>query len=363
MKKLLVALLVLAAVGFGAFAQDAAPTLTWSGGFGAGFAAVTDSGGTNVYQYSPTTWGPDRLRLSFNYKDGGGNYGLAGRFQYKGFNGGVAPVLNRINAWGKFLNGMVTVKAGVLDGYEVAGPIWDDYGTTDGKTGVWVGVSPMDGLTVGYFLPASTTAGWTFQTGIAGFAYSVKNVVDLNGGVNLGTTNASTVIFWGANVTAVKGLTLQGEGYIPLDSSAGIISIIENVGYNVTDALTVSAMMSQNLYGSQATNGKIALNFFPSVSYTVSDTVKVGAYVPFYSYYDDQGVYLFMDPMTCWGGAGILPAAADPTQISKFAFGAGPYVAVTQGKAKLTLGDSFYILPTSTNTTRNVLYGNIGFSF
>jgi len=417
MKKLLVALLALACVAGFAFADGTAapaapaPVMTWTGAFGSGLALDSTSAGTNVTEFSPDIWYTDRLRLSGNFTDPSGNYGFHVRFQMNPFAAaktvltatttttttltGTGPgtsaastsvtnltnaslklgqfvAINQLDAWAKFLNGMVTVKAGELDGYEVAGPIWDDYGMSDTHTGVWVQVNPVDGLTVGYMLPATPTAtgiSTSFWTGMGGFMYTNKAFGSVNGGIDWtnveGMPNPGPIGFWGLNITAVKNLTLQGEGYIPATTDMGPISAMEYAAYQVNEKLNVGAYLSQDIY----TNAT-AFNVFPQVSYTVSDMVTVGLYGDAFAFNDSQELGLFFDPVAYAGAEGLFQAmsgaSSDKSTIldSQMVYGAGPYVKFTQGKATVTIGDSYFVLPSDAKqSSENIAYVGVGFGF
>jgi hypothetical protein len=384
MKKTLAILLALVVVGVFAFADDAAaPAVKWSGSFGTGAAAYSQNSGTTLNEFSPDTWGADRIRLTLSYS--AADYGFKARFQVAPFAPastylvtatdkstntasttgkptglalGQYAKVNQGYGWANFANGLVTVKAGILDDYTVAGPIWDDYGTSDGKTGVWVAIHPVKDLSIGYFLPAgntSTDLADALQSGFAGFAYSIKDVADINGGIQLATDSSTDTAFWGLNVTAVKDLTLAFEGYVPftVDNADAPIAVIENVSYPI-GKLTVGAMADQSFY-----KDYLGWGVFPNVSYTVSDAVTVGAYLSAYTFNDiSNGNFLALDPVTC--GNAVLQGSGAISDGTDLAYGASPYVQFTQGKAKLTIGDGVYVLPTQ---TVNVAWAGVGFSF
>ena len=277
MKKLLIVLLALTVMGMFAVAQDAAPVLTWSGSVNSGFAEVSNSAAsTNLgqyYDYNSETAGRLRLQGAINAADG--NSGFQFRVQNSGSGlTATAPVLNQAWAYGKFLNGMVKVEAGLLNNYAFSVGDWACFGSHDGSLGALVSVTPMEGLSLGAYLPMPT-GGTGYTSGTIQFAYAMKDVVKLFGGYTLSplATNSGD-IYVGLDLKAVPNLAFDVEFQLAklADSTNGITTIVEHAAYTM-GALTVSAYAGEWMFASASSN--LYYNFEPQVAYKVSDPVTV----------------------------------------------------------------------------------------
>ena len=150
MKKVALSLLAFTLVAALAVAQDA-PTLKLSGYLNTG-AKVTTNDGTTQTIYGDdagNNWG----RLDVN-----GSYGTATNgveWSLRTPDSATAPKINYAYAWSKFVDGMVTVKAGHVDDgmFTTASDIGADF--TDANS-ILVAVTPVAGFNAGasWFLPA-----------------------------------------------------------------------------------------------------------------------------------------------------------------------------------------------------------------
>lgn len=259
MKKLLVLLLALATVGGFAFAQD--PALTFSGYLYTG-VEYSDAG---LKLYNANTGNTTRVRLNAAYTNG--DFGVNFRYQSSDF---TAPTVGQALVWGKFFDGLLTVKAGKLNDYSWATSYYA-WGNFDGQTGLQFNLKPVDGLQVGAFLPLAATDVTlenTFKNLAIGAAYSMADVGSFKLGLDLGT--AANMLYFGTNITAVENL----DAYVELkiaDLSAVEPFVMEYVTYAIGETLLVG------VYADQTIGTPFAWSVAPEVAFTGVENLELGA--------------------------------------------------------------------------------------
>jgi len=287
MKKLLVVLLALTAVGVAAFAD--APTWT--------FGAVWNTGAQIKLGDSTTV--PDTLLfLSDNNEPaptrgrfvGNADLGGYGAKWYVAFpSDDPKNGINFINWWvyANLFNKMVTLNVGAADtGF--AGTVNKGWGGAN-VSGIQVIVAPIDGLKVGFGIPVNENLPVAFDVklndqlqaiqlgafytmpNLASFAFTYVNKATSIAGV---TANSGEVDF-GVNVLAVPNLTAQFEVQVKnLGASSGnTIELFENAAY-VMGPLTPAINLDEVIDNTSGANMKIAIN--PNVDYAVMTGTNVG---------------------------------------------------------------------------------------
>lgn len=267
----IVGLLAVAVLGSAiAFAQDAAaPTLGVSGYVGAGLKYY---GTDDVLKLYDSNNGSAGLRFSINGIVDGGTYGIKWGFATNdvttGFPANLAP--NDTLGWVYLGDKMLKLSVGKLDDGQYASII-DGLGVTswDGDTGFAADISPIAGLTIGYFLPI-TTAGnelaASFKSSEFAVTFTADKVVNIRVGFGLnGLASATGENLWlSASLLAVENLTLIVDSqFTALGSDAGTaIGLQEKVGYAFAP-VTVALVSRQSL----DTDGLTDLELNPSVAY------------------------------------------------------------------------------------------------
>jgi len=348
--------MVLALVGAFAFADG--PTMTWKTNMYSGFGIAATNGATTIAGYDYSWVGAGAVRFNMNYTAADGNAGFNSRLQMTmpdpsigaGAFGGPAALFNQINAWAKFFGGAFTVRAGMNDDYTIATPIWNTYGTTDGKVGIYFDIAPVAGLDIGYFQPipnSITDAGQILSPlgsgrAILGAAYSAKDLGKVEVGYIVAdttlpkTTNAQ--IYFGGNLSAVKGLTVQLEGIADLPTSgSGPIVLLENVSYNM-GALTVGSYVGESINGSTFDWG-----LEPTASYKVNDNLSVNAILNVYS----NPSQTWMSPIDAGAIFGGVAGTVN--------FAGGLSLGYAMSGATLTVGDYY----TAATDGGNLVYVNL----
>lgn len=166
MKKLLVVLLALTCAGALAFADGAAPSMAINGFVDTGVAVTLPgaSGAANmIQQYNNDSGNAGRFRLGIAITAPDGTFGFISRMEgdsglvgNKGGNsaeGNFGIGFNRFLGWANVFNGMLTLKAGMLDelGFMTANKNWGAF--LDGAVGIEAIVKPMSGIAISYYLP------------------------------------------------------------------------------------------------------------------------------------------------------------------------------------------------------------------
>jgi len=355
MKKALIVLLAVALIGAFAFADDAAapaaPTAAFSIHTYNGFGIVSSGTTTTIKQYDYNWVGGDYTRVGFKYTAADGNSGFNSRVQVSfgtttsgtTTSSAVTAVFNQLNGWGKFVDGLITVRAGVGDDYTIATPIWNCYGNTDGAFGVYVNLHPADGLDIGYFQPipyssdvvANLVSPTASSKSIVGAAYAIKDVASLEAGAVLSSATNGTNVYFGGNVTAITGLTAQLEGQIAsLGASASTTTLLEYLGYSFGD-LSLASYIGENL------GTKVYFGLEPIITYKLSSLVSVVAIINAYN-----------NPSQTWYSpidAGVVGGGTAGT----FNFGAGAAAVFTAGGLSFRAGDYY-----AAGSSSNILYVN-----
>lgn len=261
MKKLLAVLLALCAVGIFAFAEDAAPALTF-GAYGDITATVIDNDGNTGYGVYTETY------FSYAAKDMGFNATTVGGADP------FAAVRNYSFSY-KFNNGMFTVLAGKLR--ETGSVRLTSYIDGNGfstrianvQEGVEVLAKPVSGLVIAAFVPFTGAAiGTDLGDANVGVAYLVPDVANIVGGYRLSTSE----LWVGADVKAVKDMTLK-LGYKNASSknyiyaTAGSSKLVDKLDLGLDADIALASALT---FGAQV-----------KAEYAVSDMISVGGKVFF----------------------------------------------------------------------------------
>jgi len=337
MKRLVIAAMVLALIGTFAFAD--APTAKWSIGTWTGFGIQSAGGVNTIEQYDYNWVGGDFYRVGFTYTAADGNAGFNSRLQM-GISAQTAPaVFNQLNAWGKFFGGMLTVRAGINDDYTIATKDWNTFGTTDGAFGVYVNVTPMEGLDIGYFQPVPTyqafplseaLAPYSGKNAIVGLAYTMKDMVSIQAGAIAAADAAPAAVYYGLKLLAVKDLTAILEGKSVLSGAAAVTTLLENVGYNV-GALSISARIGE------AIGSTFNWGVEPIVTYKANDMVSVSVIGNVFTSYLSAGKPAGQYWMSPIDGGAVSGGNGDGTING----GAGAFITFAQSGASLIVGDYY----------------------
>jgi hypothetical protein len=344
MKRLVIVALVLAVIGSFAFADG---TPKWSIGTWTGMGILSSGGANSVEQYDYNWVGGSAYRLGFTYTATDGNAGFNSRLQMGSPVGAVVPaIFNQLNAWGKMFGGVLTVRGGILDDYTIATKDWNTFGTTDGAFGLYVNITPMEGLDIGYFQPVPYVIGDITtalnpsggKNAIIGAAFTMKDLLSVQlGAIAPGT---STALYFGAKLLAVKDLTFILEGKAPLESGSSI-TLLENVGYAL-GALNISARIGESI-GSTFLWGAE-----PIISYKANDMISLSVIG---NVYNDKS-QTWMSPID--GGAVGGGVAGDGVTN----FGAGAFITLSQSGASLIIGDYY----AAASNGGNVVFVNVDLS-
>jgi len=330
MRRAILLLAVFLVVGALAFAEG--PVATFGADAYNGIAIASPSTGTTVAAYDYSWVGAGGMDAKFQYTSADGNAGLRVRMRTTPEGSATVGVanLNQFNAFGKFFNGMVTVRAGVLDDYTTATGVWNCYGNTDGAVGLYAAVAPVAGLTVGYFQPipaAAKDVAKLIDGAKAGVAYSMSGIGSVVAGAVLTSATYGMQIYFGGSVSAVKDLSLSFEGAYTTASANSPIDFLLNAGYSM-GALSVGSYVGVHSAGSELDWG-----LEPTVSYKVTDNLTVNAIVNLYGLSSTTGNKLvWMSP---------IDAGAIAGGVESFNFGGGVSVNYAASGATITIGDFF----------------------
>jgi len=339
MKKLFVLLLAFAMVGM-VFAEDAKPTVQFSGSvYGAAVGHMDEHQNMVLLWNRNYGWTYDdafRSRINATFTDG--NYGAKIRLQSSDLN---LTESTQALVWMKFFDGLLKTKVGKLDDYSYS--TWYNYfGNFDGKTGVLVQLAPVDGLSIGAFVPVygignqkntnkvvitDQTVQNTFK-GPTAFAasYTIKDVANIVAGYQLGSVDfvKDRASFWfGADVKAIENLTARVEANLTAlgDSTNQKTYIWERVGYKM-DALYVQLDADQTLFAKSG--AAFGFGVYPCVEYTMGDATFGGSFGYFAA-----------------NNEGTLDSTTKPLSIYTKAvngFSVNPYVTLALGAHELSIG-------------------------
>lgn len=293
MKKLLVTLLSLMAVGAFIFAQDAAkPTVTVDGRVETGIKVNADK--QTAVLYDDDSGDPSRVRLDAKATLGDFEAGVYVRDENLAYNAtkGTGLGYAASNYWVgyHFLADAIVLRAGVTDAstFTTVNAGWGDGINTNG--GVQVIVTPVKGLSFGAasgnLTNTAATLGSSLEKVAVGASYSIENV----GALSLNYTSKNKLFTAGFNYTGVPGLTAQLEGYYQKDAGYDLdgdgtndfvnsydVELFQNFAY-VIDSLTPSVALYEGFTKETLLDqAGSAFKINPALDYKVSPVVNLGA--------------------------------------------------------------------------------------
>jgi len=237
MKKALLVLLVLVAIGSFAFAD-----VTVSGYIATGFKvdylmnAPTGVAKDSIYPFE-TEYGTPYIGLvNFAFADKDAMFGADTRVLVVG---STVPAMDHLQVWTKLFDGMLTAYVGntlANSSYQTAEMEWG-HGNWE-VPGAQLIAKPMEGLEVAYLLPwtvGGDIIGHSFGASKIGASYTMKDVFSVNGAVLLSNVDKGTDAYFGISVNAVKDLGLWIEGLmVDLgDTTTGETDIYVEGNYNL----------------------------------------------------------------------------------------------------------------------------------
>jgi hypothetical protein len=268
MKKVLVVLLALLALGVFAFADDEAPALTMGATVKTGFEidggsadGVKTTG--NIYESDDPTF----TRADVSGTISGTTGGAAFTFREDNVSAtGATVTVPTAYGWWKPVS-IVNLKAGVGHGIAYESPIegWDN-----GDTGFQAVISPIDGLTIAgdyYFSATPTELDGNYLGGQV--SYAAKDLV------TIGVNALNNVYIFGVDIKAVKDLTAMIDGKYDNSGSDPVTSLEEKIGYAVGGA-SPYIMGYQTLYKD-----------YTDIIVKVGASYALGSYTPgaYFKYY------------------------------------------------------------------------------
>lgn len=185
---------------------------------------------------------PSRFRVGLGMASADGNWGITTRLDSEVLqSSSINASWNRALVWGKVLDNLLTVKAGLLD-EEAFAFTWRPWGAEniwgaqfDGNIGAELQVRPIDGLTVGYVFPIQE--GVSFVNSLKGSyiaaAYEMSAVFTLVAGVQLVSVPNSSDAWLGLDVNAWENLTarLAAQAMDIGDANTSWLEIYQEAGY------------------------------------------------------------------------------------------------------------------------------------
>lgn len=307
MKKTSIVVLALALVGGALFAQGE-PTVKISGQLQTGLrdeATINAAGVTDaVSLYDAETGNPARFRIGLSFTSADGNWGLTTRLD-----AGSSPVVlplyaswNRALAWGSLFDGLVTLKAGILD-EEAFSFTWRPWGAEyvwggqiDGELGLEAIVQPVPGLLVGYVFPIADGASFidSVRGSTIGISYALPEFIRFVAGakltkqtdITLGVTTGVSCAWAGIDITAVKDLTARLAAQASsIGSAYPWMQLYEEAGYAIDD-LGVNLKCWEEVY--TIANSGFGWQVEPTVTYALG-IITIGVM-------GDLGTLLQLDP-------------------------------------------------------------------
>ncbi|HUW40735.1 MAG TPA: hypothetical protein VMV90_06965 [Rectinemataceae bacterium] len=286
MKKLVVLLLALMMVGAVAFAQTApaaaAPAIQFSDTMSVGVQGQFNGNSTNAiasYDY----WNNNSAMyndLDLSYSSG--NYGWFAEFDTQD---GTGPTWDAMNGWLKF-GSMAKLTVGWA---------WDTSFKTLGDVGYYsdfygqgaiLDLYPVSGLTLGYFLHATTTgdtASNVMGSSAFGIAYAMPNTFKFNATFKMSPNTNADMATASVAVLAVQNLTANAEAFMYNigDSTAQEYKLTQTVAYAVGN-ITPGVVAYE--YSFADSNVPFGFNVKPYVNYTMGNTT----FTAYYKYYADN---------------------------------------------------------------------------
>lgn len=297
MKKLLVVLLALTAMGMAVFADDMmAPTWTWGATIKTGAAIVvgdsTSTPDAQLWLNNADDPNLTRIRLDAEAAMGDTSVHIRVGGDFAGYTidkFAADTGLFIANWWvnNYFMDKMIQTQFGVLD-HPVTDTVNKGWGGLN-VSGAQFVVMPMSGVAIGLAIPIAppppfNTVVPTFADGLrgihVGFGYTMTDLVTLRfTWINSPVTNASELDA-GVAVLAVPNLTAQLEAQVKSvgDSSAQTIELFENAVY-VMGPLSPGIEGDQVLYSASGAKAKIGIK--PKIDYLLMSGVNLGASVAY----------------------------------------------------------------------------------
>jgi len=384
MKKALVVLLAMTCLAGAAFAADT-PSIAINGFVDTGVAALLPgaSGATQtMQQYNNDSGNAGRFRLGIAITAPDGTFGFISRMEgdagligMKGGNsndGQWTMGFNRFLGWANVFNGMLTLKAGMLDelAYQTANRNWGSW--LDGAVGIEAAVKPMPGLSISYYLPAAQvpvspynfgapvsytgngSLNDTFMGSSIQAAYSMPNTVNIVAGIQFAHANAlagsavqdKSGLFWaGVDVTAFPNVTARLEGEmqnIGATTAPGENDLFAEGAY-VMGPLKVDVAAWLRMYA--ASNSDMGWNVEPNVSYDLV-VAKVGIV-------GDIGNIggIYSGPLNSVAQYGVGLSAGQGIQNTKLNADIGPYIGVPIGTGASVNAGLLYTIGDLSNDT------------
>lgn len=377
MKKLLVVLLALTCVGALAFA-DGAPSIAINGFVDTGVAVLLPgaSGATStIQQYNNDSGNAGRFRLGIAITAPDGTFGFVSRMEGDsgliGNAGGNSAAgqyvmgFNRFLGWANVFNGMLTLKAGILDelAFMTANRNWGAF--LDGAVGIEAIVKPTPGLAISYYLPAaqfpasiynlgapvSYTGNGSITDTLSGSSiqasYSMPDLVNIVAGFQGAHSTVAyqyqTGLFWaGIDVVAIPNVIARLEGQMQNigSSTAGENDLFAEGAYTM-GALKIDVAAWLRLYATS--NSDMGWDIEPNISYDLG-YAKVGIV-------GDIGniAGLYSGPLN--GVAVYDVSAGQGIQNTKLSADIGPYIGVPIGTGASVNAGLLYVIGSLSGTT------------
>lgn len=296
MKKALVLLLALALAG-GVFAQD----LSFSGSITTGFQFKVDDEWDSVIGNDHTV-PSDALDFDLNGAYNGGNWGLnfgiGKAYKAEAVIGDEVQIYDA-HAWLDLLDGMITLKSGVVDPdpYSAGGAMLDDPALSNGAV-FRLDAKPVDGLSVGFAFNFSDSAGaatskntkeFLKNTGF-GFKYKADTFWVAVGARMYAADTSYTdpaddmdmAMLAGINFTGVENLTVHFSSVF--DHLIGEPEIRMRMGldvtYKISNELSVYVHSLMDIEDTVPATTRNFARIRPGVNYKLADNVTVVARVP-----------------------------------------------------------------------------------
>lgn len=349
MKKLLVVLLALTAVGVAAFADDA-PVWTWGAVWNTG-AVITIGDSTSVPDATINVYDNNEPAVTRARFIGQVDLGGFGAKWYTAFNGDdPAKAVTFTNWWvyANVLDKMLQINVGAPDN-GFSGTVNKGYGGAS-PAGFQFVVMPMDGLKIGMAIPVNEAGVGdillkdTFKALQFGAFYTMPNTASfaftyvMGKYSGLAVADKSGELDAGVNVLAIPNLTAQFEINLTAlgDDTLGKYELFQNAAY-VMGPLTPGLTLYEDIYAASGSKATIKIN--PNVDYAVMTGVNVGL-----------SLTVILDNDGAIGG--------DATGLN-----VDPYVTFTfNSKAKVKI-DANYTVPDMSSSSTWMMPININFMY
>jgi len=308
MKKLLVVLLALTAVGIAAFADDA-PVWTFGAVWNTGALVTIGSKSlvpdSTIQLYDNNE--PAQTRARFIGQVDLGGYGAKWYTAMAGDDPALGLSFTNWWVYANLFDKMVQLNVGAVDN-GFSGTVNKGYGGTSPQ-GIQIVVMPVDGLKIGMAVPVNESNGAgvaqdvilkdTFKTLQFGAFYTMPNMASFAFTYVMGKygktviandtapTSKSAELAAGVNVLAIPNLTAQFELDLTAmgDKAAGKDELFQNFAY-VMGPLTPGLTLYEDLYA--ASGSKMTFKINPNVDYAVMTGSNVGLSLTYTANKDGQ---------------------------------------------------------------------------